>query len=43
MSNTSRVVVALCLVGFVAACGGKKEEVVYIEEPVVAEPVLSKY
>ena len=34
---------AALLVAFVAACGGKKEEVVYIEEPVVAEPVLSKY
>jgi len=44
MSNSFKTVMALCLVAFVAACAGKKEEVVYVEpQPVPAEPVYNKY
>jgi predicted small lipoprotein YifL len=43
MSTSFKAVMALCLVAFVAACGGK-EEVVYVEpQPVPAEPVYNKY
>jgi hypothetical protein len=40
MSNSTRAVVALALVAFVAACA-KKEEVVYVDQPVSAEPVYT--
>ena len=44
MSKTVKTLVAVCLVAFTAACAGQQEEVVYVEpEPVVAEPVYSKY
>lgn len=43
MSKSSKIAVALCLVAFVAACAKKAEEVTFVETPVVAEPVLSKY
>lgn len=42
MSKTAKVVIALCTVAFVAACAPKPEPV-FVEEPVVAEPVLNKY
>jgi hypothetical protein len=38
MSSIKITVLALCTVAFVAACA-KKEEVVYVDEPVTAEPV----
>ncbi|MFN3972236.1 MAG: hypothetical protein ACK4GO_16385 [Gemmobacter sp.] len=40
MSSTTRAVMALALVAFVAACA-KKEEVVYVDAPVSAEPVYT--
>ncbi len=43
MSKSSKIALALCLVAFVAACAKKAEEVIFVETPVVAEPVLSKY
>lgn len=43
MSKSVKVIVGLCLVAFVAACGSK-DEVVYVEPtPIAAEPVYSKY
>jgi len=43
MSKSTKVVLALCMVAFVAACAKKEEEVVFVETPIVAEPVSSKY
>lgn len=41
MSST-KVLIALCLVGFVAACAKKAEEVVYVDEPTVTvEPTYT--
>ncbi len=37
MQKSMRIVMALALVGLVAACA-KKEEVVYVDEPVSVEP-----
>lgn len=40
MSNTLKFVLALGLVGFVAACGQQEEEPVFIDpEPITVEPV----
>lgn len=39
MPKSTRIVLALCMVAFVAACA-KKEEVVVVE-PVTAEPVFT--
>lgn len=36
----SKVVFAMCMVAFVAACAKKEEEVVYVE-PVTTEPVYT--
>ena len=33
--SSIKVLVALCLVAFVAACAKKTEEVVYVDEPTV--------
>lgn len=42
MSKSTKIVLALCLVGFVAACAKKvEEEVVYVDEPVSTEPVYT--
>ncbi len=38
MSST-KIVLALCLLGLVAACAPQVEEVVYVDEPVTTEPV----
>ena len=40
MSNSTRAVLALALVAFVAACA-KKEEPVFVEAPVTAEPTFT--
>ena len=41
MSST-KVILSLCLVAFVAACAGKQEEVVYVDEPAVTvEPTYT--
>ncbi|HMO08764.1 MAG TPA: hypothetical protein PKD10_14120 [Paracoccaceae bacterium] len=37
MSNSTRAILALALVGFVAACA-QKSEPVYVEAPVSSEP-----
>ena len=42
MSNPIRLVMALGFVAFVAACG-QPEEVVYVEQPVIAEPTSNKF
>jgi hypothetical protein len=42
MSNTLRILVALGFATVVAACA-EQEEVIYVEEPVVSEPVSNKY
>lgn len=40
MSNSIKLVVALGLVGFVAACGQQEEEApVFVPEPITVEPV----
>lgn len=42
MSSTLRIVLALAIVGIIAACARKvEEEVVYIDEPVSVEPVYT--
>jgi hypothetical protein len=41
MSSTTRALLALSLVAIVAACAKKQEEVVYVDEPVTAEPVYT--
>jgi uncharacterized lipoprotein YehR (DUF1307 family) len=41
MSKSTRIVLALAMVAFVAACAKKEEEVVYVDEPVSAEPVYT--
>ncbi len=44
MSKTYKLVLALGLVAFAAACAQQEEEVVYVEpEPVMEEPTLNKY
>lgn len=42
MSKSIKALVALSIVAFAAACA-QQEEVVYVQEPVVAEPTSSKY
>lgn len=42
MSKSIKSFIALSLVVLAAACA-QQEEVVFVEEPVEAEPVLSKY
>ena len=42
MQKSMRIVMALALVGFVAACAKKaEEEIVYIDEPVSVEPTYT--
>lgn len=43
MSKGAKTLFAVCLVAVAAACAPKQEEVVFIEEPVVAEPTLNKF
>ena len=41
MSST-KIILSLCMVAFVAACGGSHEEVVYVDEPTVTvEPTYT--
>lgn len=37
MSSTKFTVLALCLVGVMAGCAKKAEEVVYVDEPAVTQ------
>lgn len=39
MSNSIKIVLALGLVGFVAACGQQEEEPVFVEPIITVEPV----
>lgn len=42
MSKSTKTLLALCMVAFVAACGAKQtEEVVYVDEPVTTEPTYT--
>lgn len=42
MPSTKIAILALCMVGFVAACAKKAEETVYVDEPsVTSEPVYT--
>ena len=41
MSKSTKVIVALCMVAFVAACAKKEAEVVYVDEPVSVEPTYT--
>lgn len=44
MSKSIALIAALTSSLFLAACGGgQEEEVVFVETPVVAEPVYNKY
>ncbi|WP_380053380.1 hypothetical protein ACFE33_11315 [Falsihalocynthiibacter sp. SS001] len=42
MSTTIKSLLAISLVALVTACSAK-EETVYIQEPIVEEPTMSKY
>ncbi|MDP4032212.1 MAG: hypothetical protein Q8P60_05045 [Pseudorhodobacter sp.] len=39
MSNSTRAIVVLCLLAFVAACAPKQQEIVYADQPLTVEPV----
>lgn len=41
MSKSTNVILALAMVGLMAACAKKEEPVVYVDEPVSAEPVYT--
>jgi hypothetical protein len=41
MSKSTRIILALGLVAFAAACKPKEEEVVFVEEPVTVEPTYN--
>lgn len=41
MSSTKIMLLAVCMVAFVAACAKKVEEVVYVDEPVTTEPTYT--
>lgn len=43
MSKGAKTLFAVCLLGIVAGCAPKKEEVVYVEKPVAPEPVSQKF
>jgi hypothetical protein len=38
MSTSTRVLLALCLAAFAAACAPRTEEVVVVPEPITSEP-----
>lgn len=39
--SKSKIVLALCLVAFAAACAPQTQEVVYVDEPVSVEPTYT--
>jgi hypothetical protein len=41
MSKSTKAILGLCMVAFVAACAPKQQEVVYVEEPVTTEPTYT--
>lgn len=41
MSKSTRTLLALCMVAFVAACAAKQTETVYVDEPVSTEPTYT--
>lgn len=41
MSNSTKTLLALCMVAFIAACAPKQPEVVYVDEPVSTEPTYT--
>lgn len=41
MSKSTKLILALCTVAFVAACAPKESEVVYVDEPVSVEPTYT--
>ncbi len=41
MSKSTKTLLALCTVAFVAACAPKQSEVVYVDEPVTTEPTYT--
>ncbi|MDT8855289.1 hypothetical protein RNZ50_09730 [Paracoccaceae bacterium Fryx2] len=41
MSKSTQIILSLCMVAFVAGCAAKKQEVVYVDEPVTTEPVYT--
>ena len=41
MSKSTNLILAFAMVAFVAACAKKEEEVVYVDEPVSAEPTYT--
>ena len=43
MSKSIKAVLAVGLIALIAACAQQEEEVVFVEEPVMAEPVSNKY
>jgi hypothetical protein len=41
MSTSTKLVLALCLAAFAAACAPKPEEVVVVQEPISTEPTYT--
>jgi hypothetical protein len=41
MSTSTKTILALCAVAFMAACAAKEPETVYVEEAVSQEPVYT--
>ncbi|MEZ5753954.1 MAG: hypothetical protein R3D90_03995 [Paracoccaceae bacterium] len=41
MSKSTKTLLAMCMVAFVAACAAKEEEVVYVDTPVSTEPTYT--
>lgn len=41
MSKSTKTLLAFCMVAFISACAAKEEEIVYVDEPVTAEPVYT--
>ena len=42
MSKSTKTLLAFCMVAFIAACGSKATETVYVDEPVVTtEPTYT--
>lgn len=41
MSKSTKIILSLAFAAFVAGCAQKEAEVVYVDEPVSAEPVYT--